>query len=163
MNDVPIAPEPALLTRIARELATEQYTLEQILQRYQLEQDYYDTQIAPNPFFQLVLADYTKEWHSPKTTKERLSFYAGLALEEHLAGIAERMGSRASELSDVVATAKLFKELAGIAPPVAASANPGERFSININFGHHKVALETTPVVEVETTPTLEAPKKDDV
>lgn len=152
MDESPSSPEPALLTLVARELATEAYTLAQICHRYQFEAAYYDEQIAPNPFFQRVLADYTKEWQSIGSTHKRLAFAAAAALEEKLPVLADRMGSRQSDLSDAVAAAKLFRELAGIAAPIAsAGANAGTPFSISINFGDRKVALEATPVArEIE-------------
>ena len=150
MDEAPTPPEPALLTLIARELATEAYTLEQILARYQLDQEYFDTFIAPNEFFKRVLAEYTKEWQSIGSTHKRLAFAAAAALEEKLPVLADRMGSRSSGLADAVATAKLFRELAGIATPSPQSgAQAGPGFSIRIDFGSHKVALEAKDIQPV--------------
>lgn len=144
MDEAPKPADPDLLTRIARELATEQYRLEQILRRYDLDQNYFDEQIANNEFFKRVLADYTKEWQAPTSTHKRVALAAAAALEEKLPFLASRMGDPRSGLADAVATAKLFRELAGIAAPAPGiGASTGERFSISINFGHHKVALET--------------------
>lgn len=144
MNEPPTAPEPAMMTLIARDVATEARTLEQSLHHYQIDRDYFDSQIAPNPYYQQVLQDYTKEWHALSSTQKRLAFSALTALEEHLPVLANRMGDRRSELADAVATAKLFRELAGIAPPVGQpGAGSGTPFSISINFGSHKVAVES--------------------
>lgn len=157
MDEPPIAPELALLTIVARELATEAFTLEQIFRRHNLDQTYYDEQIAPNLYFQRVLADYIKEWQAMGSTHKRLAFAAAAALEEKLPVLADRMGSRQSELADAVAAAKLFRELAGIAAPLAsAGANAGTPFTISINFGDRKVALEATPVA-----PSLEPVRSD--
>ena len=156
---VPGIYEPALLTRIARELATETFTPEQVLQRYDLDQETLDA-IAANPFFQRVLADYTKEWQALGSTQKRVAASALMALEEHLPVLADRMGSRASGLADAVAAAKLFRELGGIAPPVAQShtaQNSG--FAIRIDFGSHKVAIEGAKEVkqiDAEPLPALE-------
>jgi hypothetical protein len=149
MDDAPKAPEPELMTRIARELATEQYTFEQVLQRYDIDQEYFANNIATNPFYIRVLADYTQEWHSLGSTHKRLAFAAAAALEEKLPGLAARMGDNRSALSDAVAAAKLFRDLAGIATPApGAGVSMGEKFSISINFGHHKIALEASPQAE---------------
>ncbi len=150
MSEAPSPPEPALLTLIARELAQETYTLDQVLDRYDIDQEYFDTAVAPNEFYKRVLADYTKEWQSIGSTHKRLAFAAACALEEKLPVLADRMGSRQSGLADAVATAKLFRELAGIATPVAAAAgaNQSERFSINISFGQHKVEMKTVKQIE---------------
>ncbi len=156
MSEAPTPPEPALLTLIARELATEAYTLDQICDRYDIDREYYDAAVANNEFFKRVLADYIKEWQSIGSTHKRLAFAAATALEEKLPVLADRMGSRSSGLADAVATAKLFRELAGIAAPVgSASINQGERFSISINFGQHKVEMKTVKQIE---QPEEEAP-----
>lgn len=142
MTEPTASPEPALMTIVARELATEIRTLEQICARYSIDREYFDEQIAPNPYFKLVLAEYTKEWHALGSTHKRLAFSAAAALEENLPVLADRMGDRRSELADAVATAKLFRELAGIAPPVSQpGAGSSSPFTISINFGAHKVAL----------------------
>lgn len=159
MDEAPKPPETTLLTLIARELATEAFTLDQILVRYDIDQEYYDKAISPNVFFQHVLADYIKEWQSISSTQKRVAFSALVALEENLPVLADRMGSRASGLADAVAAAKLFKELAGIATPAPSTGQQGNAFSIRIDFGSHKVALDATPVIEEEKL--LEAPKKD--
>jgi hypothetical protein len=143
------APEPALMTLIAREMATELRPFEKILEKYLITQDFFDAEIAPNPFFQRVLADYTKEWHSLGSTQKRLAFSALVALEEKLPVLADRMGSRQSELSDAIAAAKLFKDLAGIAPPMAAPGGNNERFTISINLGNNAVKIEAEPTKEI--------------
>ncbi len=147
MSEAPSPPElfkAQLMARIARELAQETYTPEQILTRYDISQEYFDVEIAANPFFQKVHNDYVKEWQSISSTHKRLAFAAAASLEENLPVLADRMGSRQSGLADAVATAKLFKELAGIASPApSAGAQQGNGISIRIDFGSHKVSLDT--------------------
>jgi len=156
------APEPALMTLIAREMATELRPFDKILEKYLITQDFFDAEIAPNPFFQRVLADYTKEWHSLGSTQKRVAFCALVALEEKLPVLADRMGSRQSELADAIAAAKLFKDLAGIAPPAPSQhAGNNERFTISINLGGNAVKIEADPVKAVDETPTLELTNVD--
>jgi len=162
MSDAPDlskAPEFTIaITRIARLLATETRTVAQICAEYQFSQDFFDAEIAPNPHFQRVLADYTKEYNALGSTQKRLAFSALVALEEALPVLASRMGDRASDLSDAVATGKLLRELAGIAPPVAApTAGSGQPFSININFGDSNLKIDAKPTaLPADPNPPLE-------
>lgn len=150
---VPGIHEPALMTRIARELATETFSPEQVLVRYNIEQADLDA-IAANPFFQRVLADYTKEWQSLASTQKRVAASALMALEENLPVLADRMGSRASGLADAVAAAKLFKELGGIAAPAPQNhAQQGGGFAIRIDFGSHKVSLQSEQAKQIDAEP----------
>lgn len=136
--------EPALLAKIACELATEAYTLEQIYQRYKLDREYFDSHIRTNQFYQRVYEDYVREWRSIESATKRIAFYAQASLEEKLPSLAARMGDSRSDFADAVAAAKLFRELAGIASPSSQqSIGSGERFAISINFSNHKVALTT--------------------
>jgi hypothetical protein len=154
---------PQLFTRLAREIVTGARTLDEILDRYDLSREYYDTQVAPNAYFQKLMEEYTKEWQSIGSTHKRLAFAAAVALEEKLPVLAQRMGDHKVGLSDAVNAAKLFKDLAGIAAPapVQNPGQPGDKFSIHIDFGHRVVNLEakreegSTPVVEEKL---LEAP-----
>ena len=149
MDKGPVPPDPALMALIARELATEAYTLEQILARYVLTHDEFQTTIASNPYFQRVLHDYTKEWQSLGSTHKRLAYYAAAALEEKLPALAHRMGAPSTDLADATNTAKLFRDIAGIATPGPGSGAPqGPQFTISIDFGHSKVAVETARGVE---------------
>lgn len=160
---------PEFLTavaRIARLLATQLRTLEQICAEYQFEQDYFATEIAPNPYFQRVLEDYTKEYNALNSTQKRLAFSALVALEEKLPILANRMGDRQSDLADAVAVGKLLRELAGIAPPTAQpNASANQPFSININFGDSKLKIDAKPVAALpDSDPPLElehVPAKD--
>lgn len=143
-----------LFVLVARALATENQTLEQLCAQYGFSEEDYRTQIEPNPFYQKVYADYVKEWQSLGSTHKRIAFAAQVALEDKLPVLADRMGSRSSELADAVATAKLFRELAGIAPPAPGAGAPaGERFHININIGETAVKVEAKPVLEIENAP----------
>src|SRR5579859_2341693 len=137
-------PDFALMALIARELATEISTREQILDRYS---EYLDEarlkDLEANPYFKRVLGDYIKEWHALSSTNKRLAFYAATALEEKLPGLAHSMGDTRSEFTDRINAAKLFRDLAGIAPPSpGAGAQQGPGFSISINFGDRKIAVE---------------------
>src|SRR5215469_14935716 len=109
MADAPAPLETDLIIKVARELATEQYTEEEVRGRYNCDLE----AVQANPYYRKVYANYREEWESLGSTHKRVAFAASVALEEKLPVLAERMGSRSSELADAVATAKLFRELAG--------------------------------------------------
>jgi hypothetical protein len=77
---------------------------------------YYRSFVVEDPYFKKLLESYTAEWESIGNTNKRLAFHASAALEEKLPTLASRMGDRKEDLQDVVAAAKVFKDLAGIAP-----------------------------------------------
>jgi hypothetical protein len=141
-------PEPQLLAVLAREIATDSLKLKDLLAKYQLDEEYYQSFVASSPYFQKLLESYTAEWESVVNTPRRLAFIAQTALEEKLPVLAARLGDRREGFSDAVAAAKLFKELGGIATPAPSAAQLGERFTITINLGGNTVQLETKPVIE---------------
>jgi hypothetical protein len=145
----PSPDETALFIKVARDLATEQSTPEGVCERYSMSMEYLD-EIQKNPFYCKVYATYRTEWESLGSTHKRVAFAAAIALEEKLPVLADRMGSRSSELADAVAAAKLFRELAGIAAPAPGhGGGGGERFQINISIGKSTVQLETKTVEPV--------------
>jgi hypothetical protein len=150
-------PEPQLLAILAREIATDRLPLKDLLQTYQIPDDFYRRYIADNPYFKKLLEAYTAEWESISSTNKRLGAQAAMALEEKLPVLASRMGDRREELGEAVAVAKVFKELAGIAPPAPSTGQSVERFSININLGGNTVQIEA----KKEEPPLLELMASD--
>jgi hypothetical protein len=157
MDEGATPPDPQLLAVIARKLATDSLALAEILKHYNLTQAYYDQHIAENGYFKKLLEAYTAEWESVGNTKNRLAFHAQTALEQELPVLQARMGDPRSQLGDAVAAAKLFKEIAGIAPPAPGSGQIAERFTISINLGGAQpVTIET----KTEEPPLLEPPNE---
>lgn len=139
------------IAALVRDVAVQLEDMPVILKKHGLSRQQYDS-LAGNQFFQNVLQEAVKNWHSPKSTKERVALGALLALEDALPRIAARMTAGREDLADVVETAKLFADLAGIGPKTAQQVQPtGEKFSININLGSDVQQFNTTrPVASVQ-------------
>lgn len=139
------------IAALVRDVAVQLEDMPVILKKHGLSRQQYDS-LAGNQFFQNVLQEAVKNWHSPQSTKERVALGALLALEDALPRIAARMTAGREDLADVVETAKLFADLAGIGPKAAQQVQPtGEKFSININLGSDVQQFNTTrPVASVQ-------------
>jgi hypothetical protein len=139
------------IAALVRDVAVQLEDMPVILKKHGLSRQQYDS-LAGNQFFQNVLQEAVKNWHSPQSTKERVALGALLALEDALPRIAARMTAGREDLADVVETAKLFADLAGIGPKTSQQVQPtGEKFSININLGSDVQQFNTTrPVSSVQ-------------
>jgi len=139
------------IAALVRDVAVQLEDMPVILKKHGLSKQQYDS-LAGNQFFQNVLQEAVKNWHSPQSTKERVALGALLALEDALPRIAARMTAGREDLADVVETAKLFADLAGIGPKQNQQVQPsGEKFSININLGSDVEQFNTTrPVASVQ-------------
>lgn len=139
------------IAALVRDVAVQLEDMPVILKKHGLSRQQYDS-LAGNQFFQNVLQEAVKNWHSPQSTKERVALGALLALEDALPRIAARMTAGREDLADVVETAKLFADLAGISPKTTQQVQPtGEKFSININLGSDVQQFDTTrPVASVQ-------------
>lgn len=136
------------IAALVRDVAIQLEDMPAILKKHGLSQLQYDS-LANNQFFQHVLQDAIKNWHAPQSTKERVALAAAIALEDALPKIAARMTAGREDLADVVETAKLFADLAGMGPKAAPTTTaPGEKFSININLGGDVQTITTTRPVE---------------
>ena len=136
------------IAALVRDVAVAMEDMPTVLKKHGLSQQQYDN-LATNQFFQRVLEDAVQNWHKPQSTKERVALAAAIALEDALPKIAARMSAAREDLADVVETAKLFADLAGLGPKANQIAQPtGEKFSININLGGDRLHIETTRPVE---------------
>ena len=136
------------IAALVRDVAVAMEDMPTVLQKHGLNQQQYDS-LATNQFFQRVLEDAVQNWHKPQSTKERVALAAAIALEDALPKIAARMSGAREALADVVETAKLFADLAGLGPKAnQLPQQTGEKFSININLGGDRLHIETTRPVE---------------
>jgi hypothetical protein len=136
------------IAALVRDVAVAMEDMPAVLKKHGLTQQQYDS-LATNEFFQRVLEDAVQNWHKPQSTKERVALAAAIAIEDALPKIAARMSAARENLADVVETAKLFADLAGMGPKANQIAQPtGEKFSININLGNDRLHIETTRPLE---------------
>ena len=157
-REVPVPTRPDLtpnqLAAMARDIATNVYEIEDVVQKYGLTTAQFAAHVHPNGFFQNLLKSYAAEWESIKSTNKRLAFQAAAALEESLPALAHRMGSKAEDFADAIGAAKLFTQLAGAGSvPGSTPVEAGQRFSIQINIGDRTVALTASQPKEILDVP----------
>jgi len=123
------------LAQMAREIAQDIDHLGLILTRHKLTQAHYDFLERHNRFFKAVLEQEIKNWQSVRSTEARLKLQAQAALEQVMPVVAQRVGSAAEKLTDVVEGAKFLSRVAGVDTPAVGSASVGERYQITIDLG----------------------------
>lgn len=126
---------PQFLMAVARELAMDVHTVDNVIAKHGLTYAQYDFLAKHNAFFKTALLQQVSEWQRLDSTQARLKAESAAALEEQLPIIASRMGSRSEKLSDVVEAAKLFAKIAGVDSSPGGDNTTGERFTINIDLG----------------------------
>jgi hypothetical protein len=126
---------PHFLMAVARELAMDVHTVDNVIAKHGLTHAQYDFLAKHNAFFKQALLQQISEWQRLDSTQARLKAEAAAALEEQLPVLASRMGSRSEKLSDAVEAAKLFAKIAGVDSAPGGTAAAGERFTINIDLG----------------------------
>lgn len=143
-----LPPVPVLdegqMSRLAREVVMNMHDLHVILNRWQLTQSQYDQHIVLNPFFKRVFDQFTIEWNSASSTKQRLAIKAQIGLEETMSTLAARMGNKDEDLGKATETAKLFARIAGL--EADKNQGPSEKVVIEINLGaDEKIKFEKDP------------------
>jgi hypothetical protein len=123
------------LAQLAREIAQDIDQIGAILQRHHLTQAHYDFLERHNKFFRQVLESEIRNWQSVKSTETRLRLQAQAALEQVMPVVAQRVGSAAEKLTDVVEGAKFLSRVAGVDAPAVGPAPVGERYKIVIDLG----------------------------
>ena len=142
--------DPAMLAKLAAEIARDQRDLVEILADYNLSLEQFNY-LKTNAFFTRVLETATIEWNSDLSVHDRLRVEAAMYLEQGMPVMGARMLNEREELKDVVETAKMFAKVAGLGEAAGGSA-PGEKFTINIDLGGDKtlrVEKDVTPPMKV--------------
>lgn len=140
-----------LLAKLAREMAIGIYEEDKILGRFGLTAEQYKL-IAAIPFYDQMLKTFTIEWHSAKSTPDRIKLEAAAILEEALPHLGARMTSPEDSLAMQVQAGQLLAKLIGIGEGQQAHQQ-GEKFVISINLGADTERYDVTrpPQITVET------------
>jgi hypothetical protein len=147
--------DPALLAKLAAEVAREQRDLVEILTDYNLTLEQFNY-LKTNTFFMRVLETATIEWNSDLSVHERLRVEAAMYLEQGMPVLGARMLNEREELKDAVETAKMFAKVAGLGE-VGDKGSSGEKFTINIDLGGDKtlkITKDVTPPPALDTEKT---------
>jgi hypothetical protein len=137
MPDLP-APAPYLeteLVSLAREIAMNQWPLQEILNRYGVSAERWQD-IANTPLFRQYLDQQITEWNSVANTNERVKFKSAALLEFWLEEAHTKLHDDRQQLAPKVELAKFIGRLAGMGITGAEiNAGGGNKVSVTINLG----------------------------
>lgn len=143
-------PDDLRLIMIAREIAIDHFELEDILSRYEINQEEWE-RISSLPRFTELLRSETEAWQAARNTHERTKLKAAALIEHWLPEASARMFDPKEPLPAKNETAKLVARIAGMGLNSAdIQGGGGEKFSVTINLGQdHKLqfAHQVTPQV----------------
>jgi ribosomal protein L7/L12 len=132
-----------LASRLAREIARDLIPIDQICERYKIDDDIYQ-RILRHPLFQQRLQEETDIWNAstPRAITERISAKAATMIEESLIEVYELVHDKNQPMSAKIEALKWASKLAGVGEREAKDMLPGERIRFNIFIGDKKVSLE---------------------
>lgn len=137
------------LAALARDLILNLRELPQTLAAHKITAAQYE-RIKENEFFKRALEHLTLEWHSAKSTGDRLKIQSAASLEYVMPTITARMVKHDEDLGKIVEAGKLFAKISGVdTSDKQGPSNPGEKFTITINLGE-----DTKLKFEKDVTPT---------
>lgn len=134
-SSLPLLDRDTLMRRVARELAIDIYTLDQILANCDVTMDEF-MKWKDNRRFNEYYIEFKQEWHSAKNTMERTKLKAGVVMEEFMEEAYKGLHDRKMPLNHRVELGKLVAKIAGHGEPkfnVPGAGGPGG-FSLSINI-----------------------------
>jgi len=125
---------------LAREIALDIHSLEEILQTYKVDADDWE-RLQTNPRFNQLLQEGIEHWNSALTTKERAELRAQAMVEFNLLTAQEMLADKSEPAS---ARVEMFKAICRVAKigDKELTSEAGQRVNITINMGDKKVALQ---------------------
>lgn len=134
-----------MLVQLAREVAIDHLSTENILQLYSISPEEWDN-IKENPRFAQVLEQEILAWQSATNTAERTKLKAGAIIENWLPESNMRLHDQQETLPAKVELAKMISRIAGFDRVEASNAVAGAGFSVTINLGGgDKVSFDKLP------------------
>jgi hypothetical protein len=132
-----------LASRLAREVARDLVPIDQICERYKIDDDTYE-RILRHPLFQQRLQEEVDIWNAstPRAITERISAKAATMIEESLIEVYELVHDKNQPMSAKIEALKWASKLAGVGERETKDLIPGERVRFNIFIGDKKVSLE---------------------
>ena len=132
-----------LTSRLARELACEQYTLDEILEKLGLSEEFF-AEISADPAFCAQLIRERDAWNAPENMNDRVKFKAGTVVERWLIEAYGRLSDPREDLKDKTQLATLLAKLSGMGMDKANEVTAADKFVVNINLGTAKLHYEKT-------------------
>lgn len=132
---VPFRLSDITLVKLAREVAMNIHTTEDILKTYHIPLEAW-ADICEMPRFQQLLETEVAQWNGALNTHERVKIKAAAMVEEWLPELHERMHDRSESLNSKIEAGKLAARLAGMGLTGAGISGGGsEGFKVTINLG----------------------------
>jgi hypothetical protein len=121
------------LLKLAREIAMDMRTLDDILELHNVKREEWDV-ISALPLFQQYLRQCIEEWHSAANTQDRVRLKSLAFVEEALPEFYARAHDPNENLNAKVEVLKTVARFAGVGGSVDGSVT-GERLTVTINLG----------------------------
>ena len=143
-NQPPVNTE-LLASRLAREVARDPVPIEQICERYQIDDEQYQ-RIIHHPMFQQRLQEELDIWNAstPRAITERISAKAATMIEESIVEVYELIHDKNQPMVAKVKALEWASRLAGVGQQESKDLLPGERVNFHIYIGDKKIELEKT-------------------
>ena len=132
-----------LISRLAREIARNLVPLNEICERYKLDEDEYQ-RILRHPMFKQRLEEELDVWNAstPKAIVERISSKAATMIEESLVEIYNLIHDRGQPMAPKIEALKWAARMAGVGDKDTTGQTLGERVRFNIYIGSEKVSFD---------------------
>lgn len=141
-----------LASRLAREIARDLIPLDQICERYKVDEETY-RRILHHPLFQQRYQEELDIWNAstPRAITERISAKSATMIEESLIEVYELIHDRSIPMLPKIKALEWASRLAGVGQQEGKDMLPGERVRFNIFIGDKKVSFEQdAPMKTVE-------------
>jgi hypothetical protein len=153
-TDDPLTAYAVDFATLAREIAQDIFTIDQIVALHRLSDDEW-TQIQAHPKFTAILADMQRDWNSAANTKERVRIKAATGLETTLETFIQEINTATTPLSQRVEAGKFLARLGELDGSAAGSSLAGGGVTINIITSSDKKPIYIEAVVAPKIVPTL--------
>ena len=136
---------------LARAVAECLGPIEPMLADRNISPEFYAALLA-DPFYAEALARANEEWHSIKSTPQRVALKAAAIIEDSMLVVGARLSNNVEPLEKVAQMTKVYADLAGMGKQQTNNA-PQERVTISIDFGadtklHVEKTIEASQVQE---------------
>ena len=149
----PMPPKPAAVIpvkftvedalSVARKVAMSMGPLETVLTELDITPEIYE-QLSQDPFYIEALARANEEWHSIKSTHQRVILKTAAIIEDSLLVNGARLSNKLEPLEKVAQLTKVYSDIAGLGKQQQQNG-PQERVTISIDFGaDNRLVVEKT-------------------
>jgi hypothetical protein len=155
-DNLPLALDDAVISRVAREIARDIYPPTEIRQKYKLDEQQFD-RILTSAFFQIRLKEELDLWNAsdPKSIATRIGVKSATMVEECLLEVYALIHDKTQPMAPKIAALQWASRLAGVGenPSVrGAEVGPGDRIRFNIVINNQRVSFDQSaegpPIIE---------------